>query len=183
MEKPMAQSLKISLITSVIAHGVAFILPLSSGVGISPEENRAPLEVTLVQHINKVEETALKSVTKKMTQQAKNNQKLVAKEKASHTLGVPLKTCPPQIIKAIKPKYPKLMKSQNITGKVVLKVEVLSNGRVGRVEVVSSSGIEQLDKSALKSLKSWQFKPKEVNKKYVTSWVEVPIRFRIEEQV
>ena len=55
------------------------------------------------------------------------------------------------------PPYPREAKEKGYQGEVLLRVEVLSNGRVGQVEVSRSSGHEILDQSALSTVKQWRF--------------------------
>ena len=78
-----------------------------------------------------------------------------------------------------KPKYPKTARKRGYEGKVKLKVFVLANGKVGKIEVVSPSGYEILDKSALEAVRSWVFVPGRENGKEISSWVTVPITFQL----
>jgi len=78
-----------------------------------------------------------------------------------------------------KPKYPKTARKRGYEGKVKLKVFVLANGKVGNIEVVSPSGYEILDQSALEAVRSWVFVPGRENGKEISSWVTVPITFQL----
>jgi protein TonB len=62
---------------------------------------------------------------------------------------------------------------------VILKVEVLPNGHVGRIELKKSSGHESLDRSALHAVRQWRFFPGKEGEETVTSWVNVPIHFKL----
>jgi protein TonB len=62
-------------------------------------------------------------------------------------------------------------------GRVVLRVQVLMNGGVGDVAVVTSSGDARLDRAAIAAVQGWKFVPATLNGLPVATWVEVPIRF------
>ncbi|MCU1717168.1 energy transducer TonB [Pseudomonas sp. 5P_3.1_Bac2] len=57
------------------------------------------------------------------------------------------------------PDYPPLALRRNWEGRVVLRIQVLSNGRAGSVEVSRSSGKPQLDQAAVEAVKNWKFIP------------------------
>jgi len=79
-----------------------------------------------------------------------------------------------------KPHYPKEARKKGCQGEVVLRVEVLSNGLVGKIEVKSSSGYEVLDHSALATVKQWKFNPAREGENAVPLWVNIPIRFELQ---
>jgi protein TonB len=79
-----------------------------------------------------------------------------------------------------KPIYPREARERGYQGEVVLKVEVLSNGRVGQIEVRKSSGHESLDRSALATVKQWRFIPARKGETAIPLWVNVPIKFQLQ---
>lgn len=79
-----------------------------------------------------------------------------------------------------KPLYPREARKKGFQGEVVLKVEVLSNGFVGQVEVKKSSGHEILDRSALSTVKQWKFFPAKRGESTISSWVNIPIKFQLQ---
>ena len=79
-----------------------------------------------------------------------------------------------------KPDYPNEARKKGYQGEVVLRTEVLSNGRVGKIEVKSSSGYKILDRSALAAVKQWKFNPAKEGEQSVSSWVNIPIRFELQ---
>lgn len=79
-----------------------------------------------------------------------------------------------------KPLYPREARRKGYQGEVVLKVEILSNGQVGQVEVKRSSGHEILDCSALAAVKEWRFIPARKGEKPVPLWVNIPIKFQLQ---
>jgi len=79
-----------------------------------------------------------------------------------------------------KPTYPQEARKRGYEGEVLLKVEVLANGRVGRLEVRKSSGYEILDRSALTSVKEWKFIPANQGNGSIPCWVNIPIKFQLQ---
>lgn len=96
----------------------------------------------------------------------------------------------PQIIEATpdyainpKPVYPRLAIRRNYEGTVTLLVEVLGDGSVREIEIFESSGHKMLDRSALKAVRKWRFKPGTKGGKPVTMKVKVPVVFRLTRDV
>jgi TonB family protein len=79
-----------------------------------------------------------------------------------------------------KPIYPQEAREKGCEGEVILRVEVLSNGRVGQIEVRKSSGHELLDRSALTTVKQWRFIPATKGDMAIPLWVNVPIKFQLQ---
>jgi TonB family protein len=78
-----------------------------------------------------------------------------------------------------KPVYPQEAREKGYQGKVLLRVEVLANGRVGQVAVKKSSGCEVLDRSALAAVREWRFVPARKGEAAVPVWVIIPIKFQL----
>ncbi len=78
-----------------------------------------------------------------------------------------------------KPLYPREAKKKGYEGEVLLRIEVLSNGRVGTIEVKRSSGHELLDRSAMTAVKQWTFIPARKGETPVPVWVHIPIAFQL----
>ncbi|MCY3986416.1 MAG: energy transducer TonB [Candidatus Dadabacteria bacterium] len=79
-----------------------------------------------------------------------------------------------------RPRYPSRAIMRGYEGSVLLNVHVLPNGEPDEVTVVQSSGYKILDKAALTAVKKWKFQPAQRGFKAVSSWVKVPIEFRLE---
>jgi len=79
-----------------------------------------------------------------------------------------------------KPVYPPEARKKGYQGDVLLRAEVLANGRVGDVELKKSSGHEILDRSALAAVKQWKFIPAREGEKTVAVWVTIPVTFQLQ---
>lgn len=79
------------------------------------------------------------------------------------------------------PAYPLSARRMGQEGVVVLKVRVDERGRPDEVQLSHSSGFSTLDDAALKAVKRWSFVPARQADTAVAAWVEVPVRFRLEQ--
>ncbi len=75
--------------------------------------------------------------------------------------------------------YPRIALLNRQEGTVVVRLLVLSNGEVGDVNLVKSSGYPQLDAAALIGAGDWRYLPAIRNGRPVSSEVEVAIRFKL----
>ncbi len=82
-------------------------------------------------------------------------------------------------LKNPKPPYPPMAVKMRLEGKVTLLVEVLQDGRAGRVGLESSSGHDLLDQSALETVKKWQFTPARKDGVIISQVVRIPITFNL----
>ena len=57
------------------------------------------------------------------------------------------------------PAYPPLARRLGEAGKVILRIELDTSGRVSAAQVVSSSGFDRLDTAALAAVRSWRCRP------------------------
>jgi protein TonB len=81
-----------------------------------------------------------------------------------------------------KPPYPLVARRTGTQGVVLLRVQVRVDGTVAEVQIAQSSGSALLDGSALKTVRdSWRFVPARLDGVPVESWVDVPIRFILED--
>ena len=77
------------------------------------------------------------------------------------------------------PVYPRVARKRGYQGVVLLKVLVSREGRVEDLLVLTSSGYDLLDRSALKAVGKWRFEPGNIDGKLVTMWVKVPVKFEL----
>jgi len=78
-----------------------------------------------------------------------------------------------------KPKYPALARRRNWQGTVTLSVTVSEQGSVDRITLHRSSGHALLDKTALKTVKTWHFLPGRENGHATVMEVLVPVHFKL----
>lgn len=81
-----------------------------------------------------------------------------------------------------KPEYPDLSIRLHEEGIVMLKVFVSSSGLAEQVFIEKSSGFERLDHSALLVVKKWRFIAAKQGKDNISSWVVVPVSFKLEDE-
>ena len=82
-----------------------------------------------------------------------------------HSTGAsinPRKIIPPQILRSPKAPYPEAARQAGIEGTVILKIQILENGRSGQVSVYKSSGSDLLDQAAVAAVTNWRFIPAKV---------------------
>jgi TonB family protein len=77
--------------------------------------------------------------------------------------------------------FPRRAMYLGLSGKVVVRVEVLPDGRTGRMWIKHSSGSALLDEDAKSQLSRWHFVPMSRNGRHVTAWVDVPVDYRLKE--
>ncbi len=70
-------------------------------------------------------------------------------------------------------RYPPAARREGIEGTVELRFTIVSSGRVGRVEVVSSSGSSLLDRAAIETLRRAEPLP------VAPGWIRLPIAYRL----
>jgi periplasmic protein TonB len=78
------------------------------------------------------------------------------------------------------PQYPNLAARKGWQGTVLLKVRVLSTGRVDEVELQKSSGFKLLDEEAKATVRTWQFSPSKRGSTPIDGWATVPIEFKLD---
>lgn len=91
---------------------------------------------------------------------------------------------PVKITKYPTPAYTEEAQKNNISGKVTLKVEFLSNGKIGYVQEIADKNDEVLRryglvKQAIKAARIIEFKPATVDGKPVTKIKSVVLTFRL----
>jgi protein TonB len=82
-------------------------------------------------------------------------------------------------LKNPKPAYPMGPYREGIEGTVWLRVEVLEDGTVGQLQIAQSSGNDELDQSALTTVKTWRFNAAVQGGKSAAQFVRIPITFKL----
>nr|MBS0020058.1 energy transducer TonB [Gammaproteobacteria bacterium] len=80
-----------------------------------------------------------------------------------------------------KPHYPSVARRRGYEGRVLIQVALRRDGRATRVEIKKSSGHRVLDEAALATVKKWRFLPARRRGRPVSTMIQVPISFRLEE--
>jgi TonB family protein len=86
---------------------------------------------------------------------------------------------PPRAKQMDRGNYPSEARRRGQEGTVTLRVEVLTSGKVGTVEISASSGFSALDQAARDAAQRWKFYPAEADGLAITSQVLVPYTFRL----
>ena len=84
---------------------------------------------------------------------------------------------PPKLVRQMPIKFPAQAKKDGITGKVVIRCLIGTNGKTEQMEVVESEPAGIFDESAMSTLKYWEFRPGVKQGEMVATWVKVPIKF------
>ncbi len=77
--------------------------------------------------------------------------------------------------------YPRWAMRQGWQGTLILAVEILENGTVGRWQVTRSTGYRLLDKAAVKAVREWRFEPAKKEGKPFVACIQIPVHFTLEE--
>ena len=85
---------------------------------------------------------------------------------------------PAKLVNSERPPDPQTARQQGWEGTVVLR---MTGGDVEDVTIRESSGFPELDESAAQSVTTWQFDPAKDGDDPVSSAVEVPVTFDLEE--
>lgn len=80
------------------------------------------------------------------------------------------------------PKYPSEARRKGWEGTVVLRTSIGKNGYPFKLELEKTSGYAILDETALKTVKTWQFRPAYIGDMPIESTARVPVRFELNEQ-
>lgn len=77
------------------------------------------------------------------------------------------------------PRYPISAFRERAEGTVIVRAEVMPDGKSGQVVLHRSSGFKSLDDAAVSTVKKWRFKPATDGGKPVKQWVNIPITFTL----
>lgn len=88
----------------------------------------------------------------------------------------------PRVLDKVEPPYPQAARQAGQEGTVLLKVEVLANGRTGDVSVLTSSQFNELDRVAVETVRKWRFIPAQDQSsgKKVACYTRIPMTFRLQ---
>ncbi len=86
---------------------------------------------------------------------------------------------PPRVLKKTEPVYPDRARSMGICGKVVVRFLVEPDGRVSKPSIVEARPAGYFEKSALDAVCQWRFRPGCLRGHAVSTWVTLPVQFRL----
>ncbi len=81
------------------------------------------------------------------------------------------------------PSYPKAAAEQRIVGKVVVRVDVDTEGRATNVRVLQASPAGIFDDATVAAAKQWTFEPAIRNGKAVASALKIPVTYAMDDEV
>jgi protein TonB len=79
----------------------------------------------------------------------------------------------------VRPSCPAAPRRLGIQGTTLLRVHVLSDGRIGDVLVEKTAGHPDLDEAAADAVRRWRFEPARRGSEPVAMWVLLPVEFRL----
>jgi protein TonB len=79
----------------------------------------------------------------------------------------------------VRPSYPAAPRRLGIQGTTLLRVHVLSDGRIGDVLIEKTAGHPDLDEAAADAVRRWRFEPARRGSEPVAMWVLLPVEFRL----
>ena len=97
-------------------------------------------------------------------------------EPAPLPLGAPVDEAP-RVLRRVEPVYPTFALEAGLTGRVVLHVQVGTDGTVREIRVAEGSNV--FVEAATQAVRQWLFRPARVGARPVPIWVEIPVTFRL----
>ena len=85
----------------------------------------------------------------------------------------------PELLKSVKPVYPKEAREKNLEGQVLLRFTINADGSVSNPHVWKSTGSEIFHKAAIEAILQYRFKPAQHGEKAVPVWMTQVIGFRL----
>ncbi len=85
-----------------------------------------------------------------------------------------------EIVRKVKPRYPKWALQQRITGTTTVRIWVMPNGKVkGVPQVICSSGYPDLDQVVVDAVREWEFAPLGAGVKMEDQWGDITFVFQL----
>ena len=91
-------------------------------------------------------------------------------------------TTPPRILTKTEPEYPAAARQDGQQGTVILKVQILENGRPGFIAIYRTSGYAALDNAAVAAVRKWRFSPAKnsASGRAIQCTTTLPVSFRLQ---
>ena len=81
--------------------------------------------------------------------------------------------------KAVEPAYPRISRRRGEEGTITLSIEVMQNGRAGKISILQSSGHRRLDEAALTAVQQTTFTPAKQFGRNIDSTTELSFTFTL----
>ncbi len=120
--------------------------------------------------------TASKQNISNMIETKESNISVVNKPSAN----IPIVRGETLVGKRVQPEYPRRALKLKQEGVVILHVLISPSGTNKNIKIHRASKYAMLNQAAIKAVKKWTFDPHIVNGNAITSWVEIPIEFKIQ---
>ncbi len=88
---------------------------------------------------------------------------------------------PPKIVRDVRPPYPPSLKADDIEGHVVLRIQVLANGRAGQVDLISATHPEFAEVAQV-YVRRFRWRPARIGREKVEGWTRLTIRFELTDE-
>jgi len=89
----------------------------------------------------------------------------------------------PGILTKVDPVYPQAARQAGLEGTVVLKIQILPNGRPGEITISRSTGHSTLDNAGITAVRQWRFIPAKdmASGQAVACTITLPLSFRLQD--
>ncbi|MFP5212613.1 MAG: TonB family protein [Acidobacteriota bacterium] len=85
----------------------------------------------------------------------------------------------PVVVEKVEPDYPFGARRQKVTGRVMVKFLVDPRGQVKNISIVKAEPTGIFENSAIEAIGKWRFKPGYYKGQAVSTWVILPIQFKL----
>jgi TonB family protein len=104
---------------------------------------------------------------------------VVAAKRQADALATVLPVRDNMVVKSVSPEYPVKASRRKITGFVDVHFTVTTTGDVKDPEIVKAEPVEVFDDAALRAIRKWKFKPREIDGQLVEQRLGLRMRFEL----
>jgi len=153
----------------------------SGKVGSVPTENSKPETKTEPPKTEPTKNTETKPKEEPKTEptKPKPEEKLKEEPKAEPAKHSPVLVAP-EPVEQPQPEIPDDLRAEAIDKTTVVMIDVQADGTAGKVAVLTSSGVDELDAIALRAAKRWKFKPATSDGAPVSGRVRLHVHFKVD---
>lgn len=198
-KQPLAPLLTLSLVGHAVVFGVGgFLKPAPEYTVVTAPSSMEVVLLEESQPTQKIEEVIQEKVISaveaeaviQQNEEVEENKKEVKEDTEKNEEVQPfvsslekgaLEDIQPEYLRNPAPIYPGIAKRRGWEGLVLLRVYVNQAGDPVEVHIKSTSGYHILDQAALKAVREWKFKPASLGNQTFGAWLDVPVRFILEE--